>query len=50
VLVSGSALYADPEGLEHAVAELRRKALAAIEAAEAAEAADAAEAAEAAPR
>jgi ribulose-phosphate 3-epimerase len=50
VLVSGSSLYADPEGLEHAVAELRRKALAAIEAAAAAEAADAAEAAEAAPR
>jgi ribulose-phosphate 3-epimerase len=29
VLVSGSALYADPEGLEHAVSELRRRALAA---------------------
>jgi ribulose-phosphate 3-epimerase len=33
VLVSGSALYADPEGLEHAVSELRHRANAAVEAA-----------------
>jgi ribulose-phosphate 3-epimerase len=42
VLVSGSALYADPEGLEHAVSELRRRAGAAVEAAEVADAAEAA--------
>jgi ribulose-phosphate 3-epimerase len=45
VLVAGSALYADPAGLEHAVSELRRSALAAAEAGEAGETGEAGEAA-----
>ena len=41
VLVSGSALYADPEGLEHAVSELRQRATDAAQSAGAVEAAEA---------